>query len=118
MPPKRLYTNCYIFFLIQSHGAAGARSRADMAQLCLRRHHRPLPPRRRSLGDDVHISRSCCCFGSRSRCCAALALGPLPALLLLLLALLLSLLLLLALLLYSCLRYCCMSSSSSSCMSS
>ena len=53
------------------------------------------------LGGDVHISRSCCCFSSRSRCCSALALGPLPGLLLLLLllTLLLSLLLLLAMLL-------------------
>ena len=51
----------------------------------------------RSLGSDIHISRSCCCFSSRSRCCSALALGPLPGLLLL--ALLLSLLLLLAMLL-------------------
>ena len=46
-------------------------------------------------------SRSYYCFSSHSRCCSALALGPLPGLLLLLLllALLLSLLLLLAMLL-------------------
>ena len=121
-PPKRLYTNRRIFFLIRSHCAAGARSRADTARLHPRRRRRPLPPRRRSLGGDVHISRSCCCFSSRSRCCSALALGPLPGLLLLtlllllllLLALLLSLLLLLVLLLYSCARCCCTSSRSGS----
>ena len=100
-----MYTNRRIFFLIRSHGAAGARSRANTARLHPRRHRRPLPPRRRSLGGDVHISRSCCYyFSSRSRCCSALALGPLPGLLLLLLALLLSLLL--VLLLYSCARCC------------
>ena len=96
-----MYTNRRIFFLIRSHGAAGARSRADTARLHPQQRRRPLPPRRRSLGGDVHISRTCCCFSSRSRCCSALALGPLPGLflLLLLLALLLSLLLLLAMLL-------------------
>ena len=30
-PAKRLYTNRHIFFLIRSHSAAGARSRADTA---------------------------------------------------------------------------------------
>src|SRR3954470_7502449 len=96
-----MYTNRHIFFLIRSHGVAGARSRADTAWLHPRRRRRPLPPRHRSLDGDVHISRSCCCFSSRSRCCSTLALGPLPGLLLLLLllALLLSLLLLLAMLL-------------------
>ena len=58
-----------------------------------------LPPWRRSLGGDVHISRSYCCFSSRSRFCSTLALGPLPGLLLLLLLLLLTLLLSLLLLL-------------------
>ena len=38
-------------------------------------------PNRRSLGGDVHISRSCCCFGSRSCCCSALALACAAALL-------------------------------------
>ena len=90
MPPKRLYPNRRIFFLIRSHGAAGARSRTDTVRLHPRQRRRPLPPRRRSLGGDVHISRSCCCFSSRSHCCSALTLGPLPGLplLLLLLALL------------------------------
>ena len=114
MPPKRFYTNHRIFFLIRSHGADSARSRADMVRLHPWRRRQPLPPWRRSHGSDVHISRSYCCFGSRSRCCFALALGPLAGLLLLLLllllALLLSLLLLLASMLYSCVRCCCTSS--------
>ena len=54
-----------------------------MARLHPRQRLRPLPPRRRSLGGDVHISRSCCCFSSRSRCCSALALACAAALLLL-----------------------------------
>ena len=100
-PPKRLYTNRHIFFLIRSHDAVGARSRADTAWLHPRQRRRPLPPRRRSLNGNVHISRTCYFLSSRSHCCSALALGPLPGLLLLLLllALLLSLLLLLAMLL-------------------
>ena len=49
------------------------------------RRQRPLPPRRHTLGSDIHISRSCYCFGSRSRYCSTLALGPLSGLLLLLL---------------------------------
>ena len=91
MPPKRLYTNHHIFFLIR---------------LTVLPALGPEPTRRGSIRGGVasnflHISRSCCCFSSRSRCCSALALGPLPGLLLLLLllALLLSLLLLLAMLL-------------------
>ena len=62
-PPRRFCTHRCILSFIRSHGAAGARYRADMACLHRRRRRRPHHPRRLSpcrcfLGGDFHNSTS------------------------------------------------------------